>query len=148
MRSGGHFTGYGPRAKRVLFLSATPLEETYQHVWNQLDVFGLAKPFPELRDDRLAEDQKKQAAAKFLIRRVTSMRVADEERPRTSTAASGGAVAFTSTTNRSKSRMTGNGWWWRWSRRRWRSFSGLKSSTCRSRSECSPPSKAFSRPHA
>jgi superfamily II DNA or RNA helicase len=77
--SGSHFTGYGPRARRVLFLSATPLEETYQHVWNQLDVFGLAKAFPELRDDRLTEDQKKQAAAKFLIRRVTTMRIADNE---------------------------------------------------------------------
>lgn len=77
--SDGHFAGYGLRAKRVLFLSATPLEETYQHVWNQLDVFGLAKPFAELRDERLTEDQRKQVAAKFLVRRVTTMRVADEE---------------------------------------------------------------------
>lgn len=77
--SGGHFAGYGPRAKRVLFLSATPLEETYQHVWNQLDVFGLAKPFAELRDERLTEDQRKQGAAKFLVRRVTTMRVAAED---------------------------------------------------------------------
>lgn len=75
----GYFPGFGPRARRVLFLSATPLEETYQHVWNQLDVFGLARSFAELRDDRLTEDQRKQCAAKFLIRRVTTMRVAGEE---------------------------------------------------------------------
>lgn len=41
----------------MLFLSATPLEETYQHVWNQLDVFGLGKDFDGLRDEKLSEDQ-------------------------------------------------------------------------------------------
>ncbi len=74
-----HFSGYGTRAKRVLFLSATPLEETYQHVWNQLDVFGLGGDFEGLRDDTLSEDQKKDVAAKFLVRRVTTMRVGGED---------------------------------------------------------------------
>jgi hypothetical protein len=69
------FKGYGPRAERVLFLSATPLEETYRHVWNQLDVFGLAEPFDELRRDELDEEQKKEVARRFLVRRVTEMRV-------------------------------------------------------------------------
>ena len=73
------FPGYGPRAKRVLFLSATPLEETYQQVWNQLDVFGLGKDFGGLRDDKLSEDDKKPVAAKFLVRRVTTMRVGSED---------------------------------------------------------------------
>lgn len=73
------FAGYGPRAKRVLFLSATPLEETYQHVWNQLDVFGLGKEHDGLREDILTEDDKKQVAAKFLVRRVTTMRVKGED---------------------------------------------------------------------
>lgn len=72
------FPGYGPRAKRVLFLSATPLEETYQHVWNQLDVFGLGKNFRGLRDDTLSEDEKKQVAATFLVRRVTTMQIGGE----------------------------------------------------------------------
>ena len=27
---------YGPRARRVLFLSATPVEKSYRHLWNQL----------------------------------------------------------------------------------------------------------------
>ncbi|MBZ0116224.1 MAG: DEAD/DEAH box helicase family protein [Sandaracinaceae bacterium] len=69
------FKGYGPRADRVLFLSATPLEETYRHVWNQLDVFGLAEPFDELRRDDLGEDTKKEVARRFLVRRVTEMRI-------------------------------------------------------------------------
>ncbi len=73
------FSGYGPRARRVLFLSATPLEETYRHVWNQLDVFGLGKNFEGLRDDSLTEDEKKQVAGKFLVRRVTTMRVGGED---------------------------------------------------------------------
>jgi len=32
------FKGYGRKARRVLFLSATPVEETYRHLWNQLHV--------------------------------------------------------------------------------------------------------------
>ena len=40
------FPGYGPSAKRVLFLSATPIEESYLHLWNQLEVFGLGYKFP------------------------------------------------------------------------------------------------------
>jgi hypothetical protein len=73
------FPEYGPRAKRVLFLSATPLEETYRHVLNQLDVCGLDRGFRELADDKLSDDDKKQVAAKFLVRRVTTMRVADQD---------------------------------------------------------------------
>jgi len=73
------FPGYGPRADRVLFLSATPIEETYRHIWNQLDLFGLAQPFAALRDDTLTEHQKKEIASQFLVRRVTSMRIAGRE---------------------------------------------------------------------
>ncbi len=68
------FPGFGPRAKRVLFLSATPVEETYQHLWNQLNIFGQSNPFDGLRKAELEEDRKKQIAAQFLIRRVTSIR--------------------------------------------------------------------------
>lgn len=73
------FPGYGPRAGRVLFLSATPLEETYRHVWNQLDLFGLASGFDELRRDDVPEARKKEVAARFLVRRVTSIRIAGRE---------------------------------------------------------------------
>lgn len=76
----GQFPGYGRRAKRVLFLSATPLDESYRHIWNQLDVFGLAHAFKELRDDLRTEEEKKQVASRFLIRRVTSMRMAGQDR--------------------------------------------------------------------
>ena len=73
------FPGYGPRAKRVLFLSATPVEETYRHLWNQLDVFGRSEPFDGLRNAELEEEDKKAIARQFLIRRVTSMQVDDVE---------------------------------------------------------------------
>jgi hypothetical protein len=73
------FPGYGPRAERVLFLSATPLEETYRHVWNQLDLFGLASGFDELRRDDVPEVRKKVIAARFLVRRVTSIQIAGLE---------------------------------------------------------------------
>jgi hypothetical protein len=63
----------------VLFLSATPVEETYRHLWNQLDVFGLSQPFDGLCQGDLDEEQKKAVAGEFLIRRVTSARVAGEE---------------------------------------------------------------------
>jgi len=71
--------GYGPRAKRVLFLSATPIEEAYQQIWNQLDVFGMGKPFKQLKDEGLTDEQRKEVASRFLIRRVTTMRVAGED---------------------------------------------------------------------
>jgi len=68
------FRDYGPRAKRILFLSATPVEESYRQLWNQLDVFGLGEPFKDLCRDDLSEDEKKRIAGKFLIRRVTTLR--------------------------------------------------------------------------
>jgi hypothetical protein len=68
------FRDYGPRAKKVLFLSATPVEEFYRQIWNQLDVFGLGEPFKDLCRDDLSEDEKKGIARKFLIRRVTTLR--------------------------------------------------------------------------
>lgn len=73
------FPHYGPRAKRVLFLSATPIEERYTQLWNQLDVFGLGEPFEALRRDDLDEEEKKRIAGQFLIRRVTAINVAGEE---------------------------------------------------------------------
>lgn len=71
----GRFPTYEARAKRVLFLSATPLEESFTHLWNQLDVFGLGRRFVQLRQPEVSEEEKKEIAGKFLVRRVTSMHV-------------------------------------------------------------------------
>lgn len=68
----------GPRIGKLLLLSATPVEETYDQLWNQLAVFGRGDIFPELRDQELIESERKDIARKFLIRRVTQMRVAGE----------------------------------------------------------------------
>jgi hypothetical protein len=73
------FPGFGPRAKRVLFLSATPIEETYTHLWNQLNVFGLSKPYGDLLKTEIDENKKKSIAANFLIRRVTTIKVGNKE---------------------------------------------------------------------
>lgn len=68
--------GYGQRARRVLFLSATPLENDYEQLWNQLDVFGLGDVAPALdarKGKDVSEEQKRACAQQFLIRRVTSI---------------------------------------------------------------------------
>jgi hypothetical protein len=69
------FRGYAPRAKRVLFLSATPLENDYKQLWNQLHLVGFGGVAPELKDKDLSPEQKKAATKRFLIRRVTSIEV-------------------------------------------------------------------------
>lgn len=71
--------GYGRRADRVLFLSATPIEETYTHLWNQLDVFGLGAAFRELLTPGLTDEQRKIVAQRFLIRRVTTMKLGNDK---------------------------------------------------------------------
>jgi hypothetical protein len=73
------FPGYGPRAGRVLFLSATPVEETYRHLWNQLDVFGRGGPYESLCDSEADEETQKEVAGRFLVRRVTSIKVNGKE---------------------------------------------------------------------
>ncbi len=76
------FPRYGRRAQRVLFLSATPVEDTYRHLYNQLELFGLADGFERLEkniSDHEDEEQKA-LAKKILIRRVTSIRSGANER--------------------------------------------------------------------
>ncbi|MHC2400967.1 Rad3-related DNA helicase [Bradyrhizobium barranii subsp. barranii] len=73
------FPRYGVRAKRVLLLSATPVEETYRHLWNQLDIFGLTRGFDVLKQGDVSEEVKKQIAAKFLVRRVTTIEAGAEK---------------------------------------------------------------------
>ncbi|MBW3565421.1 MAG: DEAD/DEAH box helicase family protein [Acidobacteria bacterium] len=67
------FPGYGRRARRVLFLSATPLEDDYRQLWNQLDLFGFGSLAPELADRNATSEAQKRATAEFLVRRVTSI---------------------------------------------------------------------------
>jgi len=69
---------YRRKAKRVLFLSATPLENDYLHLWNQLDVVGLGDVAPELEEPDLPDERKRARAQRFLIRRVTTINVAGE----------------------------------------------------------------------
>jgi Rad3-related DNA helicase len=70
------FRSYGPRARRILFLSATPLEDDYRQIWNQLNVFGLGNQAFELQDSSASEEKKRECAQNFLIRRVAVMETA------------------------------------------------------------------------
>ena len=76
--AGGRLEGYRPKARRVLFLSATPIENDYLQLWNQLDVFGFGSVAPELARRDLQDAEKKSCAQEFLIRRVTSLAVNGE----------------------------------------------------------------------
>jgi hypothetical protein len=71
--------GYGSRARRVLFLSATPLENDYAQLWNQLDIFGHGVGRSILRSDKVTDEEKLATAAKFLIRRVATIPVGGKE---------------------------------------------------------------------
>lgn len=69
------FRGYASRAKRVLLLSATPVEDSYAQLWNQLNVFGKGAAHEVLKTGP-SDDKKKAHARSFLIRRVTTLPVA------------------------------------------------------------------------
>ncbi len=73
------FPEYGARARRVLFLSATPLENDYVQLWNQLDVFGFGDSVRTLIDPKATDDEKRDCARRFLIRRVTSLPVGERK---------------------------------------------------------------------
>jgi hypothetical protein len=70
------FPEYGVRAKRVLMLSATPVEDDYRQLWNQLDVFGKAHGFNVLADRDAPAEEKRECARRILIRRITSLHAA------------------------------------------------------------------------
>lgn len=74
------FPGHGRRATRVLFLSATPIEDSYRQLWNQLDVFGMASQFDGLKSDDIREEEKRRLTSQFMVRRVTSIKVNGSER--------------------------------------------------------------------
>ena len=73
----------GPRAGKVLLLSATPIDDDYAQLWNQLDVVDRGAAFRALRDPGADEAIKRETARRFLVRRVTDTQrrrgEADEE---------------------------------------------------------------------
>jgi hypothetical protein len=73
------FRNFGPRAARVLFLSATPVEDSYTHLWNQLDIFGMAGPYERLCQNNVDDEEKKKIASQFLVRRVTLLHLGDQK---------------------------------------------------------------------
>jgi hypothetical protein len=76
--TGTRLAGYGRRADRVLFLSATPLESDYEELWRQLDLFGFGERAPKLRDSALGDAEKKAEVSRFLVRRLTGLRIGDK----------------------------------------------------------------------
>jgi hypothetical protein len=65
--------GYGPRAKRVLFLSATPTDVGYGQIWNQLDVVDKAGEFAALRAPDVKSLDKQDLLRNILLRRVNTV---------------------------------------------------------------------------
>jgi len=75
--------GYGRRAKRVLFLSATPFEEEYGAIQREFDIFGFGQArlfgpqgedplhIADLVDPDVLEDRKREIAQRVMIRRVS-----------------------------------------------------------------------------
>lgn len=61
------------RVSRLLMLSATPVEDDYRQLWNQLDLFGRAGGVPELRNANVEDETRRAAAKRVLIRRVTGL---------------------------------------------------------------------------
>ncbi len=73
------FPDYGLRARRVLLLSATPVENDYRQLWNQLDVFGKARGFEALVSPDATNIEKRECAKRILLRRITSLSAAGEK---------------------------------------------------------------------
>lgn len=74
------FRGYGPRARRLLLLSATPVETDFAQLWNQLDVLGVGgEPWDQLKSAERLDAEKRDLARRFLVRRVASLKVGEQE---------------------------------------------------------------------
>lgn len=81
---------YGPRAKRVLFLSATPFEDDYAAIRRQLDIFGLGDvklkdshgkeplKISTLDDNEATAVDKRAVVSRIMLRRVTQLRIAEQ----------------------------------------------------------------------
>lgn len=72
----GVVPGYGPRAMRVLLLSATPMEDSTAHLAGQLDVVGATASVPGFAD--ASESQRLTELRTFLFRRLTKLVVSGQ----------------------------------------------------------------------
>lgn len=75
----GAFKGYRRRVKKVLFLSATPIEYDIRQLWNQLDLLGFGGGWEALKDRNLDAGEHRDIVRQFLIRRTASL-VSGEKR--------------------------------------------------------------------
>lgn len=78
---------YGPRAKRLLLLSATPFEEDYADLYRQLDIFGFAggklidgqgrdpRPVLELSKPDLPLARRRELVDRLMVRRVGGLQI-------------------------------------------------------------------------
>lgn len=81
------FPRYGPKVKRLLFLSATPFESDYADLWKQFDLFGLGGlsltdargedplSMGVLNDPDVSDGAKRRVVERFLIRRVAGLTI-------------------------------------------------------------------------
>lgn len=74
----GGFRGYGLKARRVLFLSATPIEHDYLQLWNQLDLLGHGENWTQLADTNIPDDKRREQLRELLIRRVGRLKCGNE----------------------------------------------------------------------
>jgi hypothetical protein len=72
--TGAGFRGYCPKVRRVLFLSATPIEHDFEQLWNQLNLLGHGQDWAPLADRSLSDEEKRVIAHRLLIRRVGKLR--------------------------------------------------------------------------
>ena len=63
------------RIDRAIILSATPVDGSFEDLWNQLDLLGLADGYEELRDKEADDEKKKLCASQCLIRRLTKIEI-------------------------------------------------------------------------
>jgi Type III restriction enzyme, res subunit/Helicase conserved C-terminal domain len=73
------FHAYSPRAERVLFLSATPIEDDFRQLWNQIDLLGLGDRWKGLADAALSDEDKREIARQLVIRRVGRLQAGDQQ---------------------------------------------------------------------
>ena len=64
------------RMDRAIVLSATPVDDSYGDLWNQLNLLGLSHGFEALNREDSPEEERKKAAAQCLIRRLTHITIA------------------------------------------------------------------------
>lgn len=72
------FRGYGLKAERVLFLSATPIEHDFVQLWNQLDLLGHGSRWKRLADSSVSDEERREIAQGLLIRRVGRLKAGEE----------------------------------------------------------------------